>query len=124
MVSLYTDPNGETLFTRSLPSITISKETIQNQRIDVDVTGECPENVTSLKARIKDLESQLAMKNTVVMLFCSVFVVCLCWMTCTVKIGLCDIYFSACINVHCTAHMLIFYIHIPSCVPFTCSFAT
>ena len=74
MVSLYTDPNGEKLFTRSLPTITINKETLQNQRSDVDLTGEYPENVASLKARIKDLESQLAVKNTVVMLFSSVFV--------------------------------------------------
>ena len=74
MVSLYTDPSGETLFTSSLPTITISKETVQNQRSNVDVIGECPENVASLKARIKDLESQLAMKNTMVMLFCFAFV--------------------------------------------------
>ena len=78
MVSLYTDPNGEKLFDKSIPttSNTSNRHThnFQPQCSAGDLTGEYPENVASLKARIKDLESQLAVKNTVVILFCFVFV--------------------------------------------------
>ena len=74
MVSLYTDPNGE----KSNPttSNTSSRHThnFRPQCSAGDLIGEYPDNVASLKARIMDLESQLAVKNTVVMLFCSVFV--------------------------------------------------
>ena len=76
MVSLYTDPNGEKLFDTSTPTTSNNRDThnFQPQRSAGDPIGEYPENVASLKARIKDLESQLAVKSTVVMLFCSVFV--------------------------------------------------
>ena len=76
MVSLYTDPNGENLFDKSTPTTSNNKDThnFPPQCITGDLKGEYPENVAGLKARIKDLESQLAVKNTVVMLFCSVFV--------------------------------------------------
>ena len=78
MVSLYTDPNGEKLFDKSTPTTSNNSNrhthNFQHQRSAGDLIGEYPENVASLKARIKDLESQLAVKNTVVMLFCFVFV--------------------------------------------------
>ena len=76
MVSFYTDPNGEKLFDKSTPITSNNRDShhFQPQRSAGDLTGEYPENVASLKARIKDLESQLAVQNTVVMLFCSVFV--------------------------------------------------
>ena len=78
MVSLYTDPNGEKLFDKAIPTASNNSNrdthNFQLQRSAGDLTGEYPENVASLKARIKDLESQLAVKNTMVMLFCFAFV--------------------------------------------------
>ena len=71
MVSLYTDPNGEKLFDKVSNN---SNRHTQPQHSAGDLTGEYPENVASLNAKIKDLESQLAVKNTVVTLFCYMFV--------------------------------------------------
>ena len=73
MVSLYFDPNGEKLFNSS-KSTSNNKPPFQTQPITGDPISIniVQENVASLKARIQELESELALKKLAMVMF-SVF---------------------------------------------------
>ena len=62
MVSLYYDPNGEKVFTMSN-----KKEVNSQTQIKADLAAnQTPYNIEDLKARIKELESQLREKQSTV----------------------------------------------------------
>ena len=67
MVSLYYDPNGEKVFSSSMSN---SKEVNSQTQIKADLAAnKTPYNIEDLKTRIKELESELRKKQSMVNCF-------------------------------------------------------